>query len=361
MSERGTVARLGGDEFGIVMPGLTHPDDAGTFAQTLVGALSEPYEVDGHEVIIGASIGIALAPTDGVDADQLLKNADIGLYRAKDDGRGTHRYFERAMDARLQARRALELDLHKALATDQFIVHYQPQVNLAECAVRGFEALVRWQHPEGGLVRPDEFIPLAEKSGLIVPLGRLVLNRACRDAATWPDGIKVAVNLSPSQFRDRNLVSTVVGALSSSGLAPFRLELEITESVLLQDNEATLATLHQLRALGVRIAMDDFGTGYSSLSYLRSFPFDKIKIDRSFTHDLEDKSDSAAIVRAVAGLGASLGIATTAEGVETKAQLEIIRNEGCTEVQGYVFSPPLDIAGVQRFLVRFRRDMAEVA
>jgi len=361
IDEPATVARQSGDEFAIVQPAIAHPDDAGALAQRLVEALAEPYVVDGHHVDIGVSIGIALAPTDGSDPDQLLKNADIALYRAKDDGRGTHRFFERAMDARLQARRALELDMRKALAEDQFALFYQAQVSLAENEVRGFEALIRWRHPARGLVSPDEFIPLAEKTGLIVPIGEWVLKNACAEAATWPDGIKVAVNLSPAQFRSRKLVPSVVGALASSGLAPSRLELEITESVLLQDNDDTLATLHQLRGLGVHISMDDFGTGYSSLSYLHSFPFDKIKIDRSFTRDLESKPDSAAIIRAVAGLGASLGMATTAEGVETPAQLEMVRSEGCTEVQGFVFSRPIVPAEIRGLLERFRPGVERVA
>jgi EAL domain-containing protein (putative c-di-GMP-specific phosphodiesterase class I) len=244
------------------------------------------------------------------------------------------------MDAQMQARRALELGLRHALTNGEFELHYQPLVNLERDEITGFEALLRWNHPERGIVSPAEFIPVAEEIGLIVPLGEWVLRQACGEAATWPRGVKVAVNLSPVQFRSRNLVQTVIGALAASGLPGNRLELEITESVLLQDGENTLATLHQLKGLGVRISMDDFGTGYSSLSYLRSFPFDKIKIDRSFVTDLEHRVDCVAIVRAVAILGSSLGMATTAEGVETKEQLDRLRAQGCTEAQGYFFAPP---------------------
>jgi EAL domain-containing protein (putative c-di-GMP-specific phosphodiesterase class I) len=279
----------------------------------------------------------------------------MALYRAKGDGRGTHRFFEREMDARLQARRLLELDIRKALAAGEFELNYQAQVNLARDEVSGFEALLRWHSRARGTVPPAEFIPLAEETGLIVPIGEWVIRAACAEAARWPHRVRIAVNLSPVQFRSRNLVATVVNALALSGLDPRRLELEITESVLLENTDATLATLHQLRNLGVRISMDDFGTGYSSLSYLRSFPFDKIKIDRSFTRDIESTADSAAIVRAVASLGTSLGIITTAEGVETARQLEIVRGEGCTEVQGHVFSQAVPADGVWAILQRFEQ------
>jgi predicted signal transduction protein with EAL and GGDEF domain len=337
---------------------LDHPKDAATLAERLVAALAEPFRISGNEVVIGASIGIALAPRDGSDADLLLKNADMALYRAKSDGRGTNRFFEREMDARLQARRLLELDIRKALAAGEFALYYQAQVNLVRDEVSGFEALIRWHHPERGLVAPSEFISLAEETGLIVAIGEWVIRAACMEAAPWPRNIRVAVNLSPVQFRSRNLVPTVIGALAASGLPPSRLELEITESVLLENTEATLDTLHHLRELGVRICMDDFGTGYSSLSYLRSFPFDKIKIDRSFTRDIESTPDSAAIVRAVAGLGKSLSITTTAEGVETARQLEIVRGEGCTEVQGHVFSQAVSADAVWTLLERFNRKAA---
>jgi diguanylate cyclase (GGDEF)-like protein len=335
-----TVARLGGDEFAVVQGQVERPEHAEMLARRLVEAISEPYDLDGHQVMIGASVGVTLAPHDGVHADDLMKNADMALYRAKTEGRGTYRFFEPEMDAQLQARRTLELDLRQALAAGEFVVYYQPLLNLESNQVSGFEALLRWNHPRRGLVPPIEFIGLAEEIGLIVPIGEWVLREACREAASWPGDIRVAVNLSPAQFRNRNLTHDVIRALAASGLNPQRLELEITESVLLVENEATLTTLHQLRSLGVRIAMDDFGTGYSSLSYLRSFPFDKIKIDGSFVRDASSRVDCAAIIRAIAGLGESLGIPTTAEGVETEEQLRHVFAEGCTEVQGYLFSHP---------------------
>ena len=350
LRESDVVARLGGDEFAIIQTGIRTPEDASDFAIRLVDLVGEPYDIDGHHVIIGASVGIAVAPNDGDNPDRLLKNADMALYRAKGDGRGTFRFFEPEMDARVQARRALELDLRKALVAGEFEIYYQPLVNLREDAVTGFEALLRWKHPVRGMVSPADFIPLAEEIGLIVPLGEWVLRQACSQAATWPDHVKVAVNLSPVQFKSRNLLPAVMLALASSGLSAARLELEITESVLLSESEANLATLHQLRALGVRISMDDFGTGYSSLSYLRTFPFDKIKIDQSFVRELAANGDCMAIVRAVAGLGSSLGIPTTAEGVETNEQLEWLRSEGCTEVQGYLFSPPRPAEEIGRLL-----------
>ena len=297
--------------------------------------------------MIGVSIGISLAPDDGKNPDELLKNADLALYRAKADGRGTYRFFETGMDARAQARRLLELDLRAALRRDEFEVYYQPIRDVASDMVVAFEALVRWNHPQRGLIAPINFIPLAEETGLIIQLGEWVLRQACPDAAGWSDDVGVAVNLSPVQFKNPNLVSSVKAALGVSGLPPLRLELEITESVLLQNSEATLATLHELRAFGVRISLDDFGTGYSSLSYLRSFPFDKIKIDRSFVSELASRDDSMAIVRAVTGLGRSLGIVTTAEGVETDAQFELLRREGCTQAQGYLFSKPRPAADVE--------------
>jgi diguanylate cyclase (GGDEF)-like protein/PAS domain S-box-containing protein len=334
------VARLGGDEFAVVQTPIIDPDEASKLAGRLIEVLSQPFALDGHDVVIGASIGIALAPDDGDGADALLRNADMALYRAKSEGRGTSHFFEPEMDRRLQARRTLEVDLRKAFASGEFELYYQPLVNVRSGQVCGFEALIRWHHPERGMISPAEFIPLAEEIGLIVPIGDWVLRQACRQAATWPGDIHVAVNLSPVQFRSRGVVRAVLTALGHSGLAPHRLELEITESVLLGETDANIATLHQLRGLGVKIAMDDFGTGYSSLSYLRSFPFDKIKIDRSFVHEMVERPDCIAIVRAVAGLGASLGIATTAEGVETVEQLDRIRAEGCTEVQGYLFSAP---------------------
>jgi len=348
-----TVARLGGDEFAVIQVGLERPEAAGELARRLVATISEPYEIDGHHVVVGVSIGVAVAPGDGTSGGTLLKNADMALYRAKADGRGTFRFFEPEMDARLQARRALEGDLRRALEQGQLEPFYQPLIDFRSNRICGFEALLRWRHPERGMVSPAEFVPIAEEIGLIVPIGEWVLRRACADAARWPEPVKVAVNVSPAQFKSPLLVDAVAEALAASGLAAGRLELEITESTLLQDNDATLATLHRLRDLGPRISMDDFGTGYSSLSYLRSFPFDKIKIDQSFVRDLASKPDCAAIVRAITGLGASLGMKTTAEGVETEEQMARLRAEGCTEGQGYLFSRPCPIGDVPGLLERW--------
>jgi diguanylate cyclase (GGDEF)-like protein len=336
-----TIARIGGDEFVVLQAGVR--DAAGTqaLARRLVDLIGRTYMVEGHLLTIGASVGVALAPTDGADADKLLKNADLALYRAKLDGRGTYRFFEPEMDARMQARRKLELDMRQALARREFQLHYQPQLQLQSDRLVGCEALIRWRHPERGMISPLDFIPLAEEIGLIVPIGEWVIRQACRDAMTWPDHMSVAVNVSPAQFKSDRLVETIISALASSGLPARRLEVEITEGVLLQENEKTLQTLHRLRELGARVSMDDFGTGYSSLSYLRSFPFDKIKIDRSFIKDLTNKPDGEAIIRAIAGLGKSLGMTTVAEGVETPEQMQRIRLEGCTDVQGYLVSKPI--------------------
>jgi predicted signal transduction protein with EAL and GGDEF domain len=308
----------------------------------------------GHQVNIGTSVGIAIAPTDGREPDQLLRNADMALYRAKGEGRGTYHFFQPEMDADMQARHTLEVDLRKALAAGEFEVYYQPLVELASSAICGFEALVRWHHPERGIIGPDHFIPVAEEIGLIVPLGDWVLRQACRDAIRWPSKISVAVNLSAAQFRNPTLALSVVSALESSGLSPSRLELEITETVLLQDDQAILEVLHQIRGLGVRISMDDFGTGYSSLSYLRSFPFDKIKIDRSFIKELGKKEDCVAIIRAITRLGHSLGMITTAEGVETAEQRDILAAEGCTQAQGFLYSPPRPLSETLALIAALR-------
>ena len=355
------VARLGGDEFAIVQLQADQPRAATVLAERLIADLSRPFDIEGHQVVVGASVGIALAPSDGTEADQLMKSADMALYRAKADGRGVLRYFESEMDAKMQARRALELDLRKALVEHEFELFYQPIVDLQSNRVSGFEALLRWNHPTQGLISPADFIPIAEDMGLITPLGEWVLRQACREAAGWPERVKVAVNLSPAQFKSKALALVVTTALADSGLAPDRLELEITESVLLQDNDTVRGILHQLRGLGVRISMDDFGTGYSSLSYLRSFPFDKIKIDQSFVRDMGQHDDSIAIVRAVAGLGRNLGMSTTAEGVETNEQLGRLRQEGCTEVQGYLFSRPLPASEVPRLLAQIQLQMRSAA
>lgn len=343
------AARLGGDEFAVIISQSCGASDASECAARLIAALSAPYDIDGNELVIGASIGIALSPGDGASCEELMKNADMALYRAKQDGGRVHRFFEKEMDRQAQKRRDMEHDLRRAFAQGEFELHYQPLVDVATGAISAFECLLRWRHPDKGMISPADFIPVAEDIGLIVPLGEWVLREACHEAARWPDGIKVAVNLSAVQFRSRNLVQVVVQALAQSALAPERLELEITESILLAETEANLATLHQLRQLGIRISMDDFGTGYSSLSYLRSFPFDKIKIDRSFVKDLAQRSDCLAIVRAISGLGKSLNIITTAEGVETSDQLEWLRAEGCNQVQGFLFSaakPASEIAGL---------------
>jgi diguanylate cyclase (GGDEF)-like protein len=344
------VARLGGDEFAVIEEDLASTEAAESLASRIIDTVSRPYDVDGHNIVIGTSVGIALSPTDGMQADVLVKGADLALYRAKGGGRGMFRFFERGVDTQVQERRALELDLRRALTEGEFEVHYQPQVNLKTDKVTGFEALIRWRRPLQGLVPPMDFIPLAEEVGLIDQIGAWVLQEACRAATHWPDSIRVAVNLSPLQFRSSDLLDHVKSALQSSGLVPRRLELEITEAFLLQSNDLTLSTLKALRELGVRVSMDDFGTGYSSLGYLQNFVFDRIKIDQSFVRDLVSRRDSLAIVRAISNLGTTLGISTTAEGVETLGQLVRLRSEGCTEVQGYFISPPVPEAEIPRLL-----------
>jgi diguanylate cyclase (GGDEF)-like protein len=339
--ETDIVARMGGDEFAIVQAAIAQPTDASVLARRVIDVVSQPYEIDGQNVVIGASIGIAVGPNDGASTDQLIRNADLALYRAKGDGRGAFCFFEPGMDAAVQERRMLENDMRKALVQGQFELHYQPIVNLHSNKVTGVEALLRWRHPERGLISPAQFIPLAEEIGFIVALGDWVIRQACMTAVRWPDDVKVAVNLSPAQFRNPGLVQTVVNALAASGLSPRRLELEITETTLLQDSEATFSTLFQLRELGVGIAMDDFGTGYSSLSYLQGFPFDRIKIDRSFVKDISEGVGSLNIVRAMAALAKGLGMETTVEGVETQVQRDMVASEGCTEMQGFLFSRPL--------------------
>jgi diguanylate cyclase (GGDEF)-like protein/PAS domain S-box-containing protein len=355
------VARLGGDEFAVILASDVSPNEASDYAARLIKILSACYDIDGIEVVVGASIGIALSPGDGTTSEELMRNADMALYRAKSDGGGVHRFFEREMDRQAQKRRDMELDLRRAFANGEFELHYQPLVDIAADRISGFESLLRWRHPEKGMISPADFIPVAEDIGLIVALGEWVLREACTEAAKWPAEVKVAVNLSPVQFRSRNLVQVVISALAHSGLSPTRLELEITESLFLAETEANLAILHQLRELGVSISMDDFGTGYSSLSYLRSFPFDKIKIDRSFVKDLAQRSDCVAIVRAISGLGRSLNITTTAEGVETIDQLDWLRAEGCNEVQGFLFSAAKPAAEVERLLLKFGRRASQAA
>jgi diguanylate cyclase (GGDEF)-like protein len=348
--EKDVIARFGGDEFVVLQSPIRKTDDANRLARRIMEALAAPFQVEGHQVDIGASIGLAIAPRDGTDADRLLKSADLALYRAKADGRGAVRAFERTMDADAQARRALELDLRRAWERGEFDIHYQPLVDLASERIMGCEALVRWHHPQRGMVSPMEFIPIAEETGLIVPLSDWVLHQACAEAMRWPNYMRLAVNLSPVQFKHRTLGASVVSALAKSGLVASRLELEITEMVLLQETEQTLSTMAQLRQLGVRLSLDDFGTGYSSLSYLRKFPFQKIKLDRSFVKDLGRDAGSAAIVRAVAGLGADLGMSILVEGIETQEQLERVKAEGCTEGQGYLFGRPMPAQDVRAVL-----------
>jgi diguanylate cyclase (GGDEF)-like protein len=350
LAEQDFVARLGGDEFAVIQANLGRPEDSGALAGRIIERLAAPYEIEGHQLDIGVSIGIAIAPTDGANADQLLKNADLAMYRAKADGRGSYCFFEPEMDARIQARRALELDLRNALVAGELQLYYQPLVNTKTGEVRCFEALLRWFHPRLGAVPPSEFVPLAEESGLIGPLGQWVLRSACAEAAKWPQHFRVAVNLSPIQFKNLNLTKVILGALASSGLSASRLELEITESLLLEDDTKTIAVLHELRSLGIHIVMDDFGTGFSSLNYLRSFPFDKIKIDKSFVHDMSKGGDSVAIVKAIIDLARALDIGVVAEGVETADQCRRLVAEGCEDMQGYFFSKPAPIESFSKIL-----------
>ena len=345
------VARLGGDEFAIVQTGIADTDDVMMLIGRIFEAIRSPYQCLGHQVTTDASIGIALAPRDGSDIDRILKNADLAMYAAKAAGRRTYRFFETDMEAEVRARRSLEMDLRQALVDGGFEVYYQPCVDLQTNAITGCEALVRWRHPQRGMISPAEFIPLAEDTGLINQLGEWVLNTACREAASWPGNIRLAVNVSPIQFRSGTLALKVMAALAESGLAASRLELEITEAVLIRDDEAALAILHDLRAIGVRIALDDFGTGYSSLSYLQRFPFDKIKIDRCFITDIAEPEGSSCIVQAVVNIAADRHMTTTAEGVETEQQRDLLRELGCAEMQGYLFSPPKPAAEIRPMLL----------
>jgi diguanylate cyclase (GGDEF)-like protein len=354
------VARLGGDEFAIVKTGVKDPADVADLATRALEAIRAPYDCLGHQVSSDASIGIALVPQHGTDLDQILKNADMAMYAAKSAGRRTWRFFEPSMDAHVRARRLLETDLRKAIAGEALEVYYQPCLDLQSNRITGCEALIRWRHPERGMIPPTEFIPIAEETGLINEIGEWVLTKACSEAASWPDAISVAVNVSPVQFKSGTLALKVVAALSASGLPAHRLELEITEAVLISDDDAALEVLHQLRAVGVRIALDDFGTGYSSLSYLRRFPFDKIKIDRCFVNDLAEAGGSS-IVQAVVNIAAARHMTTTAEGVETARQQELLRGLGCTEMQGYLFSPPKPAQEVRKILLAHRSRPAAVA
>ncbi len=347
--ETDVLARLGGDEFALLMRPIDGPADAARVADRIIKSICTPMLIGGKQIEIGASVGIAVGPGDGVKTETLIKNADLALYRAKSEGRSTYHFFETGMDAELQQRRSIEAGLRLALQRDELRLVFQPLLGLAENRIICVEALLRWDH-EGRTISPVEFIPIAEETALIVAIGEWVLREAIRTAATWPGDVRVAVNLSPVQFKSRDLVALVTSALMEARLPASRLELEITESLLLAENDTNLQALHDLRSMGVRISMDDFGTGYSSLSYLRSFPFDKIKIDRSFMRDLTSRNDSQAIIKAVIGLGQSLGMSTTAEGVETEEQFEMVRAHGVTEVQGFLFSPPLTPAALSSLL-----------
>jgi diguanylate cyclase (GGDEF)-like protein len=356
IAARDFVVRLGGDEFAIVLTAVKSRQDVADLVTQIYRAIREPYECLGHQVTTDASIGVALAPQHGGELDELLKNADLAMYAAKAAGRRTHRFFEPEMDARVKARRELEMDLRQAIVAGGLEVHYQPCVSLRDNKITGCEALLRWRHPERGMIPPSEFIPVAEETGLINQLGEWVLTTACAEAATWPDDIKVAVNVSPIQFKHDTFALKVVAALAASGLSPSRLELEITEAVLIRDDETALAILHQLRAAGIRIALDDFGTGYSSLSYLQRFPFDKIKIDRCFVDGIVE---SSSIVQAVVNIAAARNITTTAEGVETEAQRDLLRTLGCTDMQGYLFSPAKPAADLRRMFFQRRSSTGE--
>jgi diguanylate cyclase (GGDEF)-like protein/PAS domain S-box-containing protein len=346
----GFVARLGGDEFAIVQTGVSTIDEVTDLVMSVYTAIRTPFECAGHQLTTDASIGIALAPEHGVDLNEILKNADLAMYAAKSAGRRTCRFFDPEMDAQARARRTLDLDLRHAIARGELEVYYQPCVSLQDGRINGCEALVRWRHPERGMVSPAEFIPIAEENGLINEIGEWVLSTACADAASWPNGIRLAVNVSPVQFKSATLALKVTAALAQSGLSASRLELEITEAVLIRDDDTALAILHQLRAIGVRIALDDFGTGYSSLSYLQRFPFDKIKIDRAFVVGLAEGDGSSSIVQAVVNIAAARHMTTTAEGVETEAQRQMLRALGCSEMQGYLFSAPKPLAQIKALL-----------
>jgi diguanylate cyclase (GGDEF)-like protein len=349
------VARLGGDEFAIVQTGTADREAVIALVDRVYHAIRLPCDCLGHQITTDASIGVALAPSHGTDLDQLLKHADLAMYAAKADGRRTHRFFEPEMDAVVKKRQQLEQDLRQIITSGRFTeggfeVHYQPLVNLQTNSVSGCEALLRWKHARHGMISPAEFIPVAEDTGLISQLGDWVLATACQEAASWPDSVRLAINVSPVQFRSPTLGLHVVAALASSGIKPSRLELEITEAVLIRDDDGALVTLQQLRAIGVRTALDDFGTGYSSLSYLQRFPFDKIKIDRCFVKDVAEGDGSASIVQAVVNIAASRAMTTTAEGVETEAQRETLRALGCTEIQGWLFSPARPVAEIRQIL-----------
>ncbi|WP_168453541.1 putative bifunctional diguanylate cyclase/phosphodiesterase [Sphingopyxis microcysteis] len=353
------VARLGGDEFAILLSDLPATENLAALADRLQDCFDRSIVIDGQQADASASLGIAVAPADGVDGITLMKNADLALYRAKRDGKSTYQFFERSLDEQARYRRQMELDLRLAIRDGGFELHFQPLYSLQEERLKAFEALIRWPHPERGMISPAEFIPLAEETGLIVQIGEWVVREACRQAASWPGDLAVAVNISPKQFLSPNLATVVLSALATSGLPATRLELEITESIFISNVERTLDALHGLRKLGVRIALDDFGTGYSSLSYLRSFPFDKLKIDQSFVRDLTAGGNANAVIRAITTLADALGMETLAEGVEDEAQAEILRQEGCRQIQGYLLSRPINARAVHEFIDEMQ-NMAEV-
>ena len=343
---QGMVARLGGDEFAISLRNCGSNEDVVRIANEIIAKVSEPLMIDGQRVATGVSIGIAIAPESGSDCEELIKYSDIALYHAKENGRGCVSVFEVSMHHAVQERRSIEIDLRAALRQNELELFYQPLVNIDTSEIMGYEALLRWNHHEKGMIMPDVFIPVAEDTGLIVQLGEWVVRSALYEVANWPEHLSVAVNLSPAQMRSPNLMPTIINALAATGIAPHRLELEITESVLMNDNQSNVELLHKIRSLGVRIALDDFGTGYSSLNYLRSFPFDKIKIDRCFVDEVDSREDCRAIIRAVTGLATSLGMVTTAEGVERSDQLSQLKLEGCVQVQGYLFSKAMPATSV---------------
>ncbi|WP_306262178.1 bifunctional diguanylate cyclase/phosphodiesterase [Pararhizobium sp. IMCC21322] len=344
------LSRLGGDEFAIIQKHADQPSGSSALAERLIAAFSEPFDLDGNEVMTGVSIGISLRTAGNeIDGQAMLRHADQALYKAKSGERGTYQYFEEEMNDALLTRKKIQTSLRTAILEDEFELHYQPQIDLATTTIKGVEALLRWNHKKDGPISTEKFIPLAEECGLIVPIGDWVIRRACREARNWPE-LTFAVNVSPVQFRHGNLVATVRNALEAEDINPARLEIEITEGVLLSDTDETISVLTELQALGVRIAMDDFGTGYSSLSYLRCFPFDKIKIDKSFTQDLGSSSEADSIIEAVINLGASMGMTTNAEGVETIEQATLLKNLGCKEVQGFHFSRPVPSAAISELL-----------
>jgi diguanylate cyclase (GGDEF)-like protein len=354
LKETDVAARLGGDEFAVIQTAIKSQSETTELVDKIHSAIRRPFDCTGHLITTDASIGIALTSGDGLDLDQLLRNADLALYGAKGDGRRTYRFFEAGMDARARERRSLELELRQAITDGSLEAWYQPVLDLETNRISSCEALLRWRHPERGMISPAEFIPIAEETGLINQLGHWVLNTACAEAVNWPDEVRVAVNVSPIQFRSQTLALNVAAALAASGLSAGRLELEITEAVLIRDDEAALEVLHQLRKLGVRIALDDFGTGYSSLSYLQRFPFDKIKIDRSFIRDLAGAGASSSIVQAVVNIAAASDMTTTAEGVETEQQRNLLHILGCTEMQGFLFSPAIPAVEIRRLLLSHR-------